>query len=79
MGFEFRITIHDNPELMQNPYINFRDQEQKITILNVSKIIFLDMDLTLLNSLSINFVQIDSLHSDSEVLQLVLRAPVKDR
>ena len=89
MIFEFRIrlasglkindTIHDNPELMQNPYIHFRDQYPKITISNVSKIIFLDMNLTLLNSLSFNFVQIDSLHSDSEVLQLVLRAPVKDR
>ena len=61
-------TIHDNPELMQNPYINFRDQDQKITILNVSKIIFLATDLTLLNSLSFNFVHIDSLHSDDEVL-----------
>ena len=81
MIFEFRIrlasglkinnTIHDNPELMQNPYIHFRDQDPKITISNV----FLDIYLTLLNGLSFNFVQIDSLHSDSEVLQLVLRAP----
>ena len=54
--------------MMQNPYINFRDQDQKITILNVSKIIFLDTDLTLLKSLSFNFVQFDSLHSDGEVL-----------